>query len=119
MKIINELNRHFVNISEIVNKSKFEEINFDFINKHLKDKLPWYAKFDITHITPLDVKNLIDKLDASKACGIDGIGPKILKYCGDIVTIPLASIKNKCIDKCVFPDSLKEAFVILIYKGWG
>ena len=93
MKIINELNRHFVNISEIVNKSKFEEINFDFIDKHLKDKLSWYAIFDITNITPLE--KLIDKLDANKSCGIDGIGP----------------------NKCVFPDSLKEAFVIPIHKG--
>jgi len=50
-----------VNISEIVNKSKFEENNFDFIDKHLKDKLPRYVKFEITHITPLDVKQLIDK----------------------------------------------------------
>ena len=106
-----------MNLSEIVNKSKFEEINFEFIDKHIKDKLPWYVKFEITHITPLDVKQLIDKLDANKSCGIDGIGPKILKHCGDNVTIPLASIINKCIDKCVFPDSLKEAFVIPIHKG--
>ena len=67
--------------------------------------------FDTNHITPLD-----DKLDANKYCGIDGIGPKILKHCGDNVTIPLASIINKCIDKCVFLESIKEAFVIPINK---
>ena len=64
-----------------------------------------------------NVKHLIDRLDTNKCTGIDGIGPKILKHCGDNVTVPLAAIINTCIEKCIFPDSLKEAFVIPIHKG--
>ena len=47
----------------------------------------------------------------------DGIGPKILKHCGDTITTCIASIINNSINSGIFPDKLKEASVIPIFKS--
>ena len=63
------------------------------------------------------VKLIIDKLDSTKSTGLDEIGPNLLKEGVDYLSSPIASIINNCIDKCIFPDKLKEAFVIPIFKS--
>ena len=53
----------------------------------------------------------------SKAAGLDRIGPNILKHCGDNIVLPLTSIINNSIRTGIFPDKLKEAKVIPIFKS--
>ena len=48
--------------------------------------------------------------------GIDGISPKLLKYCAESVVDPLTIIINRSTAAGLFPDSLKVAKVIPIYK---
>ena len=62
----------------------------------------------------MEVKALIDKLN--KATRLDEIVPKIVNLCSDMLTVPLASLINKCISMGVFPDKLKNAFVLPIHK---
>ena len=50
--------------------------------------------FHLSCITPLEVKQIIDKLDVSKSIGLDGIGPKVIKHCGDSITLCIASMIN-------------------------
>ncbi len=52
--IINELNRHFVNISNIIIKTKFANENFNSLKEKLDSDLGYYI-FEIAHITPLEV----------------------------------------------------------------
>ena len=73
--------------------------------------------FEIKHIHPFEVKKLLDKLNSNKATGIDGIGPKILKMCGDYVTTAIAHIINLSIDQGIFPHKFKKAFVHPIFKS--
>ena len=54
--------------------------------------------FDIPQITIFDVRKIIDSLKISKAAGVDNIGAKILKYCGDIIVGPITFIINNCIN---------------------
>ena len=75
-----------------------------------------FKHFDVECIKPYEVKMIIDKLDSNKSTGIDGIGPKILKHCGDYITPAIAHIINSSILHGVFPDSLKIANVIPIFK---
>ncbi len=82
------------------------------MNENLKHK-----RFDIEFITAFEVKLIIDKLDATKSTGLDNIGPKIIKYCGDYITTAIAHIINSSITQGIFPDTLKEAYVIPIFKG--
>ena len=116
LDIVNELNRHFVNISNIVNKMEFAEETFSSLKSKL-DSVLQNATFEIKYITPLEVKNIIDKLNINKSTGIDGIGPMILKHCGDTITQSISAIINNSISLGIFPDKLKEARVIPIFKS--
>jgi len=64
-----------------------------------------------------DVRTYIDKLNVNKSTGNDGIGPRILKACGDSITIPIANIINNSIKTGIFPDKLKEACVVPLHKN--
>ena len=81
LNIVNELNKHFISISNIITKTSFSNKNFFDLKKHLDSKLESNT-FYITFITPFEVRKIIDKLDINKSTGLDGIGPRILKYCG-------------------------------------
>jgi hypothetical protein len=85
--------------------------------KHLKKIKIGMNVFDIPQITIFDVRKIIDSLKISKAAGIDNIGAKILKYCGDTIVCPITSIINNCINAGIFPDQLKDAYVLPIHKG--
>ena len=56
------------------------------------------------------------KLDCSKAVGADDIPIYLLKKVAEYVYEPLTSIYNTCIDSSTFPDSLKIAKVIPLFK---
>ena len=116
LNISNELNSHFVNISQIVDKLEFHEKNFSALKSRLDSEL-YGHEFDITYITPFEVKKIIDKLDIRKSTGLDGIGPTILKHCGDTITTCIASIINNSICSGIFPDTLKTASVMPIFKS--
>lgn len=113
--ILNALNFHFVNISSIIQKTKLVKVNFAKVEQYLNEKL-MHNIFDIDFISAYEVKQLIDKLNVNKSSGHDGIGPKLLKYCGDFISPAIAHIINSSIKCGVFPDSLKEARVIPIFK---
>lgn len=114
--IINELNRHFVNISNLVQKTAFVPDAFKGLKSMLNDKLK-YATFDINYISAYSVSKFINDLNEHKSTGLDGIGPKLLRLCVDYISLPLAKIINTCIRSGIFPNSLKHAAVIPIYKG--
>lgn len=114
--IINELNKHFVNISNIVDKVEFSNLNFAKLKQNLDHKLK-FIEFNIDFISALEVKQIIDKLDSNKATGLDEIGPRILKHCGDYITPIIANIINNSIKKGIFPECLKSARVLPIYKS--
>jgi len=63
------------------------------------------------------VNNLINKLDQNKSCGLDGIGPNIIKLCKNYLIQPLTSIINNSIATGIFPYQLKLARVIPLHKG--
>ena len=45
-------------------------------------------------ISELDVYNALINLDADKALGINGIGPKVLKHCAESLVQPLCHLFN-------------------------
>ena len=83
LSIMNELNKYFVNISDIINKTELIKDNFDTLQSALNRKLG-NAEFNLNYITAYEVKTYIDKLNPNKSTGLDGIGPRILKHWGII-----------------------------------
>ena len=73
---------------------------------HLKNiSSPW--KFEINRLSPIEVKNIILKLNTSKATGYDRISPKLLKDTAEIIAESLTVIFNKSIETGIFPDDLR------------
>ena len=75
LNIVNELNKHFINISNIITKTSFSNKNFSDLKNQLDSKLESNI-FDINFITPFEVRKIIDKLNINKSTGLDGIGKK-------------------------------------------
>ena len=59
----------------------------------------------------------LSTLDISKATGLDGIGPKLLKISSGIIIKSITYIVNNCIRSGKFPTSWKLAKVNPLYKG--
>ena len=59
----------------------------------------------------------LSTLDTSKATGLDGIGPRLLKFSSGIITKSITYIVNKCISNGIFPSLWKQAKVNPLFKG--
>ena len=67
--------------------------------------LPWWM-----------LKKIISNSKPKSSTGYDNISSKLLKYIGDIVSVPLSVIVNQSLCTGIFPDKLKIAKVIPLYK---
>ena len=59
----------------------------------------------------------IDKLPSKTSSGVDGISPVLLKYIKHEISKPVTLILNQCLTTGIFPDKLKIAKVVPIYKS--
>ena len=73
--------------------------------------------FKIPFLTVLDVGKLITNLKNSKSLGPENIPVYLLKMSLPFIIEELTYIYNLCIDKCIFPNKLKEAKVIPLPKS--
>ena len=80
--VLNSLNQHCIDISDIISKSKFDKDSFQDLENKLNYKLK-ENQFELEYITPCKVGIYINTLNVKKSTGIEGIGPKILKMCKD------------------------------------
>ena len=76
---------------------KFSANHFTELKQILDTKLK-HKEFKIEYISALEVKTIIEKLDINKATGLDEIGPKVIKLCGDYITPIIANILNQSIN---------------------
>ena len=65
----------------------------------------------------IEIKDLMRNLHIKKACGIDTIPPKLIKFLAGILIPLLTKAMNKCITQNVFPENAKTASVIPLDKG--
>ena len=112
-QIANIFNEYFVNVGPSLAK------NIDIVNKdpvnYLSRNYP--ASMFLRETDENEIVNVIMKQKSNKACGYDDISIDVVKYTADILCKPLSFIFNSSLVKGIFPDSLKIAKVIPIYKG--
>ena len=70
------------------------------LEKILNEKLGQNL-FTISFITVHQMQIVIRKLDSNKAVGLNWLGPRILKQCGNIMTPAITSIT--CINNSIAP----------------
>ena len=111
--IASKLNEYFSSVSEIFKDVKSDQLETDLTKlKHfVNSKAPNNTFFKIPVITPEQVCHIISTLDSSKAIGLDGIGPRIIKLIDHILSPSIAALINKSIHTGRFPYQLKLAKV--------
>ena len=118
-EIASQLNEYFTAISKRLNNTESTSISDDIlnINYFVRDKVRVNVEFQIPHITTSQVSEFINKLDPSKATGLDGVGPRILKLACGVLSPSIALLINKSLQTGQFPNKLKMAKVFPIFKN--
>ena len=118
-EIASKLNEYFSSIARILDNASTSSTEPDLtkLEDFVNNKVPDATYFNIPYITTEQVLSVINDLDASKAIGLDGIGPKIIKLAADSLSPVITDLINKSIDSGSFPSQMKNAKVFPIYKG--
>ena len=112
-EIANKFNQFFVNIgpnlaSDIDNQNKLP------FQTYLGDKVN--SKFKFSKIDEATTAKIIAKMKSKNSAGFDNISAKLLKKCATLLIAPITALINQSLVKGIFPDLLKIAKVIPIYK---
>ena len=71
----------------------------------------------LINITDLDVYTLLTSLNPTKAQGIDGIGPKILRSCAPALYVVIHHLFTMSLWYCKIPSEWKVHCIVPIYKS--
>ncbi len=78
---------------------------------------PMQSTLDLINITDLDVLNILSSLDPSKASGIDGIGPRLLRTCADGLYRVFHHLFTMCLWYCQIPCEWKLHCIVPVFKS--
>ena len=105
---VHTLNDYFTQIGPILSNK---------INVSYEDEIPRnLTSMVLTETTPNEVSKILKTLKNKYSTGPDGISNAILKCCSPIIETYLCTFINRCIREQVFPQQLKIAKVIALYK---
>ena len=110
--IAEEFNKYFSEVGEKLAREL--PASCDHFSQYLGDRSENVFKF--RHVHESYVKKIIlDFKDCSP--GYDDLSMKVIKYCVDEIVFPLSVICNLSMHTGVFPDKLKQAQIIPIFKS--
>ncbi|MCG7877652.1 MAG: reverse transcriptase family protein [Candidatus Thiodiazotropha endolucinida] len=117
-EIASKLNDFFATVSQRLNTNSnaLPQDDYSKLVDYINCKVPEDIYFKIPLITTSQVSQFIHKLDPAKATGLDGIGPRILKLVCNIISPSITDLINKSIQTGLFPNQLKMAKVLPIFK---
>jgi len=109
-EIANTLNNFFVNIGGELSKHMPTSNEYKKFLDHEN-----HNSMFLQAVTETELTKEISKLNSKKSCGPDGITAKVVKACPELLS-PLLHIINLSFKNGVFPDYMKIAKVIPIFK---
>ena len=112
-KIANEFNDHFTRVGKSLEES-FDDHNSKNFLTYLKT--PCISSIYMLPSTPQEVCMAINSLKLNKASGNDDILPFFLKMATQIIASPLLMLINSCFTYGIFPNKLKLAKVVPVFK---
>jgi hypothetical protein len=101
-------NEYFASV--FLPKSTIKNINLDCMNPKTCEEI------SSIEISECEVERYLNNLDTSKAYGLDGIPPRLLKECSKETSSSLCSLFHKSIETGRVPREWKKANVIPIHK---
>lgn len=111
--LCNEFNHYFTSVGRQL-ASTFGESSSDPIS-FIKTSVP--NSFFMSPITIAEIIATIRSLKSRVATGPDGISVIVLKTCADVLAVPLQYIFNHACSAAVYPDGLKTARIVPVYKS--
>ena len=114
-EIANEFAKHFSSVGRkyagLVQQPKTD-------NKDNQNRIPSSNKNIFSDATtPSEILSLIRTLPNKRSSGYDNINNLLLKDISSVVIIPLSIIFNKSLNEGAFPDRMKLADTVPLYKG--
>ena len=102
--IANVFNKYgdYVNVASKI-KEHVENPEFDNIKGYVDSKVPEDIFFNNPDTTCSFVRDFLVNLNATKATGLDCIGPRLLKLAPDILCPSITYIVNKSLISGIFP----------------
>ena len=113
----NDINSHFVNVPKTVvnvdrsNENDLRQLKEFCASKTIKSNL------EISLLSVSEVYFSLIKLKQSSTRGFDDIDSKILKISAPVICDSLTYLYNLCIQKSYFPNALKQAKIIPLFKS--
>ena len=114
-QISNEFGKFFSTIGErVATKGGNSNINIH----HYLNKIPLNnASVFLTPCTSMELSKHVDKLPNKLSSGYDDISNKLLKAIFPEISEPLLNIFNDSLAQGIFPDAMKHADVVPLYKS--
>ena len=114
-EIVSEFARYFSTIGENLAKNMAQpQCNVNsYISKVARNPKSIY----LTPVTPTEVHKLIGGLKPKLSSGVDDINNKLLKELNEYVSVPLAQIINSSLTEGTFPEKMKQAKVVPLFKS--
>jgi len=111
-EIANQFNQFFINIGSSDENDEFEENGFkEYLNT---ERL--YDNFQFDLINEQQTISIISHIKTKYSYGYDNISSALLKIIINEISPSLTLIINQCLSTGIFPDNLKIAKVIPVYK---
>lgn len=107
-------NQYFLQIPKTL-KQQIDYLPGDSCNA-LRTLCQCETSFNFAYTNDMEVAEIISELNVAKSCGYDGITPKILQECDDVISPYLSRIFNNVIDTSTYPNALKIAKIVPIPK---
>ena len=114
-----------LNGDTLTDKEKANLLNSTFQSHFINETSKNIPPLIISHLIPDmplirvsegSVKTMLLKVDTSKASGPDGITPKVLKSCAEVLSPSIVALFNKSLSRGEIPDAWRESIVIPIHK---
>ena len=111
--IAEHFNDYFTSISKELQKHipPTKRNFFDYLKNQIAEL------FILTPTTPEEISDLIQTISSNKSTGPNSITTSILKKIKNEISIPLSAIINNSFENRIFPNLLKSAQVILVFKN--
>ena len=111
--IANEFNKYFSTVGQKLASNIMTDEN-DSFEKYLKNDLD--CSFEFNNVTEDDVKSVMSNIKSKTSSGYDHISTKLLKSIQHVLIPAITHIINQSINTGIFPDQLKIAKVVPIFK---
>ena len=116
LKLDNKFAENNADKANMLNEYLSSQSVVNDINKTLPPRTDTNNELNFITISEQEVKDVLDNLNVTKACGPDLISPRLLKKGASVLSKPLATVFNRSLLQGYFPSNWKDANVTATHK---